>query len=118
MVKKKAKKKTKKKTVSNGDSARKKNGQFGKNNNAAKGHQVKNARKVQQLRKALYEAVTESDIKLIVKKLVQKAKKGDIQATREIFDRCMGKPEQPITGSEGGPVTVQIVDFKGVDDTK
>lgn len=50
---------------------------------------------------------------LIADQLVDKATGGDIQAIKEIFDRTEGKAAQALnlSGSEGGPLTVQIVRF-------
>ncbi|MFT3789335.1 MAG: hypothetical protein QM770_24670 [Tepidisphaeraceae bacterium] len=36
--------------------------------------------------------MTPDDLALIVKKLVAKAKRGDVKAAREVLNRCIGKP--------------------------
>lgn len=100
----------------NGNNGRNKKGQFGKGNECAKGHEDPQRRKSQSLRQALLKAVTAKDITDIVKALKDKAKKGDIQAIKEIFDRCLGKSEQPITGSGGGPIPITIVDYAKIED--
>ena len=43
--------------------------------------------------------------------LIAKALGGDMQAIKELHDRVMGKPEQPITGGEEGslPVLIKII---------
>lgn len=96
----------------NGNSGRNNKGQF------VNGHDIghepgkhPNTKKSQKLRQALLDAVTEKDMQDIVKKVVELAKGGNIQAIKEVFDRCLGKPEQPITGSEGGPIPITIVDY-------
>ncbi|MBE7465566.1 MAG: hypothetical protein HS116_18980 [Planctomycetes bacterium] len=53
------------------------------------------ARRVAQLRQVLLDAVSDKDLVNIAKALVAKAKKGDVHAAREVWDRLMGKPVQP-----------------------
>ncbi len=53
------------------------------------------AKKVGQLRSALLDAVTVEDMRAIVRKLIEKAKGGNIQAAREVFDQCLGKAGRP-----------------------
>jgi hypothetical protein len=93
-------------------SARNDNGTF------VKGHQSPgpgnpiNA-KVQKLRQALIESVGTEDMQEIIKALITNAKAGDVQATKELFDRVLGKPMQAIemSGPEGGPVRTHSLDF-------
>jgi len=40
----------------------------------------------------LLDAVTEDDLRDVIKALVKKAKDGDVAATRILFDRCLGPP--------------------------
>ena len=65
-------------------------GRFAAGNRCAKGNP--HARQVARLRSALLSAVTCDDIRLIVGKLVEQAKSGDITAIRELLDRTLGKP--------------------------
>lgn len=90
---KKRKKKTKKvKPIENG---RNRSGQFGEGNQCAAGkHNVKTVNKSRELKEALLEAITKKDMKLIVKKLVKQAKNGEIAASKELFDRVLGRPLQ------------------------
>ncbi len=50
------------------------------------------------LRSALLDAISPEDVRAIVTQLVQQAKQGDVQAAREVLDRALGKPTQPIEG--------------------
>jgi len=45
-------------------------------------------------RKALVEAVTPEDVGAVTRKLVAKAKEGESWAVKELFDRCLGRPQQ------------------------
>lgn len=69
---------------------------------------------VNNLRAALVNAVTRADIEAIAEKLVERAKAGDVQAAREVLDRCIGKSMQPVehTGAAGQPI--EIVTYAGV----
>jgi hypothetical protein len=84
----------------NGDSDRNNKGQFNKGNKAAVGHRNPNARKTQELHNALLKNIKPSDIRAIVKKLIDNAKAGDIVAAREVLDRCLGKPEKTIVSRD------------------
>ena len=50
------------------------------------------ARKVGQLRSAMLRAMTQADMRAIVAKLVELAKGGNVQAAKELIDRCIGRP--------------------------
>ena len=45
-----------------------------------------------ELRSLILEAVTEDDLREIVKTLVERAKGGDVVAIRELLNRLVGKP--------------------------
>ena len=49
-------------------------------------------KRVAALRKALLEAVTPEDIVQVVAALIEKAKKGDVNAAKILFDRTFGPP--------------------------
>jgi hypothetical protein len=51
-------------------------------------------RPTSRIRAAMMKAVTDADIEEIVRKLVSMAKWGDVAATRELFDRLLGRPGQ------------------------
>ena len=53
-------------------------------------------KKVHQLRSALLRAISAKDMQAIIKALVEKAKAGDVQATHELLDRCLGKARQQL----------------------
>ncbi len=72
--------------------ARGANGRFAKGNAGGPGNP--HARRVAQIRSIILEAVSEEDLRAIVAALVQRAKEGDIAATRELLDRLAGKPAQ------------------------
>ncbi len=59
------------------------------------------AKRVAALRSALLGAVSPEDLRVIVEKLIEKAKAGDLLATKELFDRILGKSTQPIAGDVG-----------------
>src|SRR5437879_5060893 len=69
---------------------RKSNGQFAKGNSGGPGNPF--ARRVARLRTLIQEAVTDEDLKAIVQAMVQRAKEGDMVATRELLTRLVGKP--------------------------
>ena len=73
------------------DNGRGPGGRFAPGNKLAKGNPF--AKQTQQLRVALYEAVTAKDLKAIVKSLIEQAKKGNVPAAKEVLERVLGKPE-------------------------
>ena len=91
-----------------GSKGRKTNGQFKKGNQHSVGNLGPGGSKVQKLRDAMLVAVSADDIKKIIQKLVKQAKKGDAKAAKEVLDRCLGKPIQPVQvgGEGGGPVEI------------
>jgi hypothetical protein len=54
------------------------------------------AKQVNQLRAALYAAVTPDDIRQIATVLLTRAKDGDVRAIKELFDRLIGRAVQSI----------------------
>tara|TARA_R110002111_G_C6003165_1_gene373396 strand:- start:6172 stop:6486 length:315 start_codon:yes stop_codon:yes gene_type:complete len=71
---------------------REKNGRFAKGNTGGPGNP--HAGRVSQLRSAILTAITPEDIDAIIKKLLVRARDGDLAAIKEILDRCIGKPGQ------------------------
>ena len=65
-------------------------GRFRPGNRAGKGNPL--AKKAQKLRTALFRAVTPTDLREIVKRLVGVAKGGDVQAAKLILERLLGPP--------------------------
>jgi len=90
---KKAKKKKKNPTV-NGNNGRDRQGRFLKDNHLAIGGSPPSVTKAKDLKDALLAAVSCQDIREIAEALVEKAKKKDVAACKELFDRCLGKPHQ------------------------
>lgn len=64
-----------------------------------------------KLKAAFAAAISEQDIRDIVLGLAEKAKKGDVLAAREVFDRLWGKAPQAITGPGGEPITMKIISY-------
>ena len=50
------------------------------------------AAKVHRLRTALVDAVSEDDLQEVIASLVDKAKSGDVQAAKVLFERTLGPP--------------------------
>ena len=74
----------------NGDNGRDSGGRFAKGNAGGPGNPY--ARRVGLLRDAMLQAVTEADMKAIVRTLIEQAKGGDVRAAKEVIDRCLGRP--------------------------
>ena len=95
MRKKAKKKKAKRKPSSNGaNTGRDNKGRFGKGNTLSRGNKGNTNEKAKALKAILLKTITEKDIREIAKKLAKKAKGGDVQATKELFDRLWGRALQ------------------------
>jgi len=80
-------------------------GKFTKGNkcsNGSAGHKCVSDAK--QLKLALVNSVSLADIEDIALGLIEKAKKGDTPAIKELFDRLWGRSPQAITGEDGGAI--------------
>lgn len=66
-------------------------GKFLPGNHCSKGGN-KMARKTRALRSTLLRSVNSKDMRQIIDVLITKAKKGNLIAIREIFDRVLGRP--------------------------
>ena len=66
------------------------NGRFAKGNTYSRGNP--HAAKVQQIRAALFDAITPEAIKAAAEKLLAQAAEGDRHALAELLDRTIGKP--------------------------
>ena len=92
----------------NGANGRGPRGRFAKGNPGGPGNPY--AKRTGDIRNAFVEAVTLDDVQAIVRALVRKAKKGDVIAAREVFDRLVGKatimvePGDDAGGQQGGVV--------------
>ena len=67
-----------------------KTGRFVKGNKSGTGNPY--ARRMAQLRAALFQSVTPDDVKAIAITLVDCAKTGDLTAIKIVFDYCIGRP--------------------------
>ena len=74
----------------NGSNGRDGRGRFSKGNSGGPGNPY--AQQVGKLRSALLRAVSEADMQAIVGRLVELAKEGNVQAAKEVIDRCIGRP--------------------------
>ena len=72
-----------------GLNGRNENGKFTENNRFGHGNPF--AKKTAQLRAALLSAITPDDMIAIIKITIVKARRGQIAAIREVFDRAIGK---------------------------
>lgn len=64
-------------------------GRFGPGNKAARGNPF--AKKVAELKAAMLEESTTTDVKEVVRALITKAKEGDVAAAKVYLDRMFGK---------------------------
>jgi len=99
----------KKKPLPKGSKGRESNGRF-KKGEWSGGPGNPYAKQSAELRAALYKAVTPKDIAEIAEKLVLKAKRADVPAVKELFDRLWGKAPQDLNlgGQEDNPIEVSI----------
>lgn len=74
-----------------GDGERAPNGRFLPGHAGGPGNP--HAGQVARLRSAMLAAVSEDDIRAIVRQLVDKARTGDVRAAQEVLTRCLGKAE-------------------------
>lgn len=92
----------------NGANGRGADGKFTKGNPGGPGNPF--AKQAAELRAALYKAVTPEDIEEIATKLVAKAKRAEVPAVKELFDRLWGKAPQAVelSGADGDAIKVDI----------
>lgn len=75
----------------NGDNGgRDERGRFTAGNRGGTGNPL--SKRVNRLRSALLNAVSEADMQSVIAALVEKAKKGDVAACRVLFERVLGPP--------------------------
>lgn len=67
-------------------------GKFSAGNQFAKGRGNPFARRCADLRRIMLEELTDADMRSIIRKLIAKAKKGDLRSAREVLNRSAGKP--------------------------
>ena len=78
------------KPTPNGPNGRDERGRFAPGNVGGPGNP--HAKQVGKLRSAMLAAVSDQEMKAVVKKLVELAKGGNVPAAREVLDRCLGRP--------------------------
>lgn len=81
-------------TVSKGSNGRSANGRFLPGCKPGPGNP--HAQATADFRRALHEVVSEKDFREVAKQLLEIAKSGEGWAIRELFDRVLGKPTQPV----------------------
>lgn len=92
---------------SNGGSGRDSGGKFTKGWKGGTGNP--HARRVGQIRSVLLDAVSDDDIKAIVKALVAQAKEGDVKAAAELFNRLIGRAgDAPVQGESAGEQSTML----------
>jgi hypothetical protein len=69
------------------------------------------AGQIAKLRAALLETATVQDVKDVYRAMVEKAKKGDVLAAREILDRCLGKSPALLVEKMGEGEALKLYDF-------
>jgi len=111
---------TQEKPLSPASDGRNSDGTFALGNRAGRGNPM--ARKAQQLRAAMFRAVTTADLRDVVNKLVSMAKEGDVAAAREVLQRCLG-PAEPVVAINIGPATfgdydVEVIRQQIIDDNE
>jgi hypothetical protein len=81
-------------------------GMFAAGNRLSKGNPSN--RRMAELRRAIHDAVTEADVKDVIKSLGDSAKAGDVIAAKVFLEFVVGKPTQPIevSGPDDGSVNV------------
>ncbi len=84
----------------NGANGRAAGGRFAVGNAGGPGNP--HVRETARLRSVLLAAVSDDDIKVIVAKLLKKAKAGDLRAIREVLDRTLGKSPAAVAIEIGG----------------
>ena len=110
-AKKSKKKKAKKKNVkskprAHGTDGRSTKGKFVKGNQCAIGNKSHTSEHAKALKIALLLAVTKKDIEAIGKKMISEAKKGNIPAAKELFDRLWGRAIQEVDIGDNAAKTI------------
>ncbi len=73
----------------NGANGRGATGRFLPGNGGGPGNPY--AKRVAALRAAMLDAISEGDTQAILRRLVELAKAGNVQAAKEVLDRCLGR---------------------------
>ena len=86
--------------------ARSANGHFAKGNAGGSGNP--HAKRTAHIKRVLLDAVTDDDVRAIVKSLIEEAKTGNAKAAELILNRLIGKPTaEPLAGDADVELTEQ-----------
>jgi len=91
------------------DDERKANGQFKKGWSGGPGRPRLDAE--QKYLRTLHRSLLQRDVREIIKKLIDKAKAGNIQATKLLLEYAIGKPTQYVAAdltSDGKPIKAYV----------
>ena len=80
------------------DNGRRGNGRFAAGNQFGKGNP--HAQRVAKLRSTLLKAVTQTDMRAMIKRMVDEAKNGDVQACKLVLSYAIGRPPETIDPDE------------------
>ena len=72
----------------NGPNGRGAGGRWAKGNGGGPGNPL--VKQIQRIRTALVNAITPEDVQAIVRRLIEKAKKGEVAAAKMILERALG----------------------------
>lgn len=84
-------------------------GRFLPGNTYAKGNPFH--KQVAQLRSVLYDAVSEEDMRKVIRKLVSMAIDGDTAAIKLLLDRCLGSVRASIEITQQEPDYSKVTDY-------
>ena len=93
----------------NGSNGRGPDGRFLAGNPGGPGNP--HAKKVAQLKSALLRAVSTRDLRAIIKKLIEQATAGDVQAAKVVLEWSVGKPKQDICVEANVAPTLDLEQF-------
>lgn len=94
-----------------GNGGRDANGRFTSGNAGGPGNP--HSRRVAEFRRVLFEAISDDDLREIAETLKHQSKSGNLDATKILLDRLLGRPIQHQINEnveEGGPIQLQIVE--------
>jgi hypothetical protein len=86
--------KTEENPINSDEHGRDNKGRFAKGNQLSIGNKGNQTTKAKLLKQCFLDTVTIDDMKAIATKIVNMAKRGDVSAAKEVFDRCFGKAIQ------------------------
>ena len=82
------------------------NGRFATGNRGGPGNP--NAKRTAHIKRVLMDAITDDDVRAIVKSLIEEAKTGNAKAAELILNRLVGKPTaEPLSGDAAPELTAE-----------